>query len=270
MFVKLLLTAFLLTIWNASTLNALEVVYAVNAGGDSHNDINKIHYIKDPLMNKTGTHSDYGKNSPIGRVHHDDQYLYQTERYHTKSFSYHLPLVGDGEYGLLLKFSEVFFTEPNQKVFSVVLNRKHTVIRDLDIFSVVGNSVAHDKIVRFKISHGRLYYKDEDSEIQSARIPLRFAKGDQDNPKINAFVLFRGDIQKIPRLPPLKPVEGQEQALAGKDEQEPVEPKVQRERQWKTSGPAHPDPYDDDKFVMLPVFVVIAGLIPILYLLNSM
>lgn len=260
MFLKLLV-AVILTIWNSSQINALQVLYAVNAGGDAHNDISKIHYIPDPLMNRTGTHSEYGRNSPIDRVHQQDQYLYQTERYHTKSFSYQLPLAGDGEYGLVLKFSEVYFTEPNQKVFSVVLNRKHTVIRDLDIFSLVGQNVAHDEIVRFKISHGRLFYKDEESEIRSARIPFRLAKGPQDNPKINAFVLFKGDLRKMPRLPGVAQIDGQAAEVV---------PKVERERQWKRSGPTHPDPYDDDMFVMLPVLFVIGSLVPIFFLLCNM
>ena len=92
----------------------LDVVWAVNCGGDSHSDSNGIRYQKDMLVQ--GIASDYGKNMIIGRISNQDQILYQTERYNTASFAYDIPIQGDGEYILILKFSEVWFTAPNQKV----------------------------------------------------------------------------------------------------------------------------------------------------------
>lgn len=92
----------------------LDVVWAVNCGGDGHTDSNGIRYQKDMLVQ--GIASDYGKNMMIGRINPQDQILYQTERYNTASFAYDIPIQGDGEYILILKFSEVWFTAPNQKV----------------------------------------------------------------------------------------------------------------------------------------------------------
>ena len=43
----------------------------------------------------------------VGRVSQQDQILYQTERYHTATFGYDMPVRGDGDYLLILKFSEV-------------------------------------------------------------------------------------------------------------------------------------------------------------------
>ena len=51
-----------------------------------------------------------------GRVAEDDQILYQTERYHTSTFGYDIPVSEDGWYLLVLKFSEVYFNAPNMKV----------------------------------------------------------------------------------------------------------------------------------------------------------
>ena len=51
-----------------------------------------------------------------GRVPEDDQILYQTERYHTSTFGYDIPVSEDGWYLLVLKFSEVYFNAPNMKV----------------------------------------------------------------------------------------------------------------------------------------------------------
>ena len=93
-----------------------EIVFAVNAGGEAHIDIYGIKYQRDTLHNKVGTASDFGKQLIIGRVPQADQILYQTERYHYATFGYEMPIKGDGDYVLVLKFSEVYFNAPNQKV----------------------------------------------------------------------------------------------------------------------------------------------------------
>ncbi|XP_065355469.1 malectin-B [Calliphora vicina] len=182
--------------------NSLQVIYAVNSGGYDHIDKHSIHYESDPL--NVGTASDYGNHLLIiGRVPEQDEVLYRTERYHTATFGYDLPLEGDGEYALVLKFCEVYFNEPNMKIFDVVLNRKHEVVSNLDIFAQVGRGTAHDEYVYFTVTRGKLHYKDEISDIRNNIVRLEFIKGSYDNPKINAFVLFKGDVNRIPKLKPL-------------------------------------------------------------------
>ena len=56
----------------------------------------------------------------------------------------------------VLKFSEVYFNAPGQKVFDVVLNNDHSIVSDLDIYSMVGHGVAHDEVIPFTISDGML------------------------------------------------------------------------------------------------------------------
>lgn len=258
-------------------IHAYEVIYAINAGGDSFTDINNIHYDKDPLDDKIGTASDFGKQLVIGRVPEYDESLYQTERYHTSSFGYDIPIAGDGEYTLVLKFSEVYFNAPNMKVFDVMLNNEHTVIEKLDIFKQVGKAIAHDEYIHFTISRGRLYYKEEESEIRGNRIRVEFIKGNRDNPKINALILFKGDMESIPKLPPLEEFGEQldpsiqmpdlsdpQTAQIHKRDTEPETPQKAR----KTSGPKQQDPYAlDDSSVMLPVFIAIGAFIPLLFCL---
>lgn len=106
----------------------LEVIYAINAGGDSHTDSNGIRYARDPLMGKVGTSSDYGKQLLIGRVNGNDQILYQTERYHHNTFGYDIPIQEDGEYVMILKFSEVYFNSHNMKV----IFKKYNLFRNVD------------------------------------------------------------------------------------------------------------------------------------------
>ena len=91
-----------------------EVVFAVNCGGPDHTDLNGVHYQADKLG--IGTASDFGKQLSIGRVAPLDQILYQTERYHLSNFAYDIPIKEDGDYVLVLKFSEVYFQGPKLKV----------------------------------------------------------------------------------------------------------------------------------------------------------
>ncbi|XP_017032131.1 malectin [Drosophila kikkawai] len=178
----------------------LKVIYAVNAGGEEHTDRNGIQYDADPLKG-IGIASDYGKHLlMIGRVQEQDEVLYRTERYHTTTFGYDLPSDGDGDYALIMKFCEVYFDAPQKKVFDVLLNRKHTVVRQLDIYDQVGRGSAHDEIVYFKINNGRLNYEGEVSDVRNGRLRLDFIKGALDNPKINAFALLKGDVSQVPRL----------------------------------------------------------------------
>lgn len=242
-----------------------KVIYAVNCGGDEHTDSNGIKYEKDSL--KIGTASDYGRNlQSIGRVPQTDEIIYQTERYHTSTFGYEIPLAGDGDYVLVLKFSEVYFNSANSKVFDIVLNADHQILSDLDIFGSVGKGVAHDEYIYFSVSRNRLYFKEEESEIRGGKIRVEFIKGYRDNPKINAIVLIKGsDVNNIPKLPPLsdapEPVE--ENTIPAVEEEKPV---ISKPR--KTSGPKIESPYSTmDDQLMISIFVGIVLFIPLLFCL---
>lgn len=262
-----LITLFIAHFSTVHCTKPLQVIYAVNAGGDEHIDKSGIHYEADPLRGKIGTESAYGKTLlMIGRVPQPDEILYQTERYHTATFGYDIPVSGDGEYALILKFCEVYFNAPNMKVFDVVLNGDHTVIADLDIFQQVGKGTAHDEYILFTISRGRLYYKEEESEIRGGKIRIEFIKGVKDNPKINAFALLKGDIDRIPRLPPIASEEVPGVMEAESIREEVIEKPSNKPR--KTSGPKQPNPYSmDDSSIMLPVFIAIGAFIPLLFCL---
>lgn len=110
-FVLIVLNAFV-----ASAFNPNQVIFAINAGGDVHVDSLGIRYDKDPLHNRVGVSSDYGKSLVIRRVPEKDYELYQVERYHHNSFGYEVPIIEDGDYVLVLKFCEVYFNSRNSKV----------------------------------------------------------------------------------------------------------------------------------------------------------
>lgn len=109
---------YLLLILHIPKVLCLEVIYAINSGGEAHTDSYGIRYERDPLMGKVGTASDYGKQLIIGRINTMDQIIYQTERYHHSTFGYDIPISEDGDFVMILKFCEVYFNSPNMKVSS--------------------------------------------------------------------------------------------------------------------------------------------------------
>ena len=63
-----------------------------------------------------------------------------------------MPVDVNGLFVLTLKFSEVYFDRPGQKIFSVLLN-DHTIIKNLDVFKKVGKNAAYDEQVEFRVSN---------------------------------------------------------------------------------------------------------------------
>ncbi|KAG0713349.1 Malectin [Chionoecetes opilio] len=244
------------------------------AGGEAHIDVYGVRYEKDPLTGKVGTASDFGKQLVIGRVPPGDQVLYQTERYHHSTFGYEIPLKGDGDYVLVLKFSEVYFNAPDQKVFDVALNGDVTVVPALDIFLRVGRGVAHDEYVPFSVAGSTLVVGGQESALKSTKVKVEFVK--------NCTDVLHSLATDVPKLPPL-PREEELETEVEEPRQTATLPntntnnnnnnnnqnsKQQQPAKRRPSGPRTPDPYAaDDTSSMLPVFVAIGAAIPILFCL---
>jgi len=126
------------------------VIFGVNAGGEGHVDVNGVNYQKDPL--KIGIASDYGKHLlAVGRVHPNDQVLYQTERYHHSTFGYDVPIVEDGPYVMVLKFCEVYFNAPNMKVTTTTI-KDSVCLLQVKLLQNFGISLMHFNVSRFLTS----------------------------------------------------------------------------------------------------------------------
>nr|CAG4644049.1 EOG090X081J [Lepidurus arcticus] len=239
-----------------------KIIYAVNAGGDSHTDIFGIHYEADNL--NVGTASDYGTHLlNIGRIPQADGILYQTERYHTSTFGYDIPITQDGDYVLVLKFCEVYFTAPNMKVFDVVLNGVHTIVSYLDIFEKVGRGIAYDEYIPFRVQKGKVMVNNEESDLANKKIRVEFIKGYRDNPKVNAIFVMKGKLEDVPKLPPMPSDEEEIDDIPNKVE----EPKADAKKR-KPSGPRASDPYAaDQSSSMIPIFVAVGCFLPVLFCL---
>ncbi|PIO75500.1 hypothetical protein TELCIR_02459, partial [Teladorsagia circumcincta] len=239
-------------------------------------------------QNPVGIVSDYGSRYIFPNVPLEDRKLYETERYHNGDLTYTFDIAKDGEYVIVLKFSEVYFQSSGQKVFHVHVNDL-PVKRNLDIFRESGaTGVAYDlyidvSIKKKEITIGDLI-GDIDRELQIRLIPV------MDNPKINAIAVLTGTSATLPSPP--APVEQQQREASRRrsrkgvvdededdyDEQESYSPQVHRERDDEASsdpsvasGPRTPDPFNDKNdnvFVYLGVALVC--LLPVVAFLMHM
>ncbi|KRY77266.1 Malectin [Trichinella pseudospiralis] len=266
---------FILSILDATFTSyaAGEVIDAINAvyhsnmqklskfvGGPAHIDDFGVQYREDPLEGVIGISSDYGKRFIIERVSPSDQILYQTERYHTKSFEYEIRIPEEGDYVLVLKFSEVYFNAPGQKVFDVALNDK-VVIKRLDIFSLVGQGVAHDEYVPFRSSSSHF----------NGKLKIRFIHIGIDNPKVNALYVLRGTVEDVPQLhdADISLEKRSDSIEAVMEEVDHFSDDTLGSSEKYASGPKLQDPYaqQDQSQYLLPFLVILACFFPILYCL---
>ena len=98
----------------------------------------------------------------------------------------------------MLKFSEQYFAEPHMKVFNVQIG-DHTVIRDLDIWGKCGAKLLpHDEFISLRTQRGELFVngqKVKDAINSQGSLHIRFQKGKADNPKVNAILLVKGNVE---------------------------------------------------------------------------
>lgn len=149
---KYFILAFLISIVNISKtkeINKDNVIIGINCGGEEFEGHDGVIYQEDNYFNK-GTPSDYGIQYEIS--HTKDEELYQTERWADGDLTYSIPFDAlPGKYIVILKFSEVYFSSVDEKVFDIALGSK-IIINDLDIYERVGKAKAHDEYIEFSIN----------------------------------------------------------------------------------------------------------------------
>ena len=178
-----------------SKLNPSNVEIAINCGGPEFRTKGGVTYQKDKYFNG-GEASDFGTNSDIKNT--KDKEIYQTERWSTEDLVYNIPLKKEGKYVLVLKFSEVYFNNKNEKVFDFKFGDE-TILENIDIYSKVGKNNAYDEFIEFELKNKQIYVEgkqlkngyDEDNKT----IKITFVKKDIDNPKVNALLIIRGTLK---------------------------------------------------------------------------
>jgi hypothetical protein len=143
------------------------VVFAINSGGASFQASNGITYEAD-------------KNFSGGRISQttsaiantSDDVLYQSERYGT--FGYAIP-VTNGTYEITFKFAEIYQKSSGARKFDIFAEGTE-VIKNLDIFAIVGRNTKYDVVRTINVSDGVL-------NIQT--------RTDVNNAKISAFHIIK-------------------------------------------------------------------------------
>merc|ERR1719473_2176470 len=141
-----------------SDAGASDVVFALNAGGPVFKDPNfDFTYESDLDTDNKASPLGIAANTPLEiiRAPSEYQHLYQTERYAMETFGYDIPTPEDGDYTLILRFSEVYWTHAKGKVFDVALEGL-SVVKDLDIYDTAGRGVAHDEYAEISVKDGVL------------------------------------------------------------------------------------------------------------------
>jgi hypothetical protein len=137
-----------------------EVMWTVNAGGPKYTDGQGIIY-KGHTQFSTG----YGYTTPAAIAGTTDDRLYQSERW--GDFSYAIP-VANGDYLVTLKFAEIFWMQPGQRVFNVLMEGVK-VISNLDLVATVGPNKAYDVTLPVHVTDGHLNIKFK-SVVDNAKV----------------------------------------------------------------------------------------------------
>jgi hypothetical protein len=172
------------------------VHWAINAGGKELLASDKIMY--GPGVKRQ---DDVTEGHPIDLISPRDAPLFLNIFEDEESFDYKVSVPREGNFLLVIKWAEIDeYVHSGDRIMDVVLNGKHKVIRNLDIFKRVGSFAAHFEYVYFSIIDNKLYYKDEVSRIEYGKITIDFVKN-KGKPFVSAMVLFEGKVEVIPRLP---------------------------------------------------------------------
>ena len=175
-------------------VNKQKVLFAISAGAEkAYTDDAGISFMPDSSEFVEGGQSTSG----CGMNHwpFENMFLYHSERW-GENFSYKLPmsLKKDGQYTLVLRFSECYFWEPGMKVFDVKIGDK-TVVKNVDPFLVAGGKLAPgDLFLDVRVSNGKLTINGDPIKggVKSDKLIIEFNKGKADNPKVNAIMLIEG------------------------------------------------------------------------------
>ncbi|MGB3777281.1 MAG: malectin domain-containing carbohydrate-binding protein [Tunicatimonas sp.] len=147
-------------------------LYAINAGGPAYTATDGTEFSADQLVSGGRT---FTSSAAISGT--DDDPIYRSERY--GNFTYELP-VANGNYQVTLLFAEIYFNEPNKRVFDVSLEGQEQV-SNLDVFSAVGKNAAYSVTETVEVTDGSLTI-DFSADINNAKLSGVLVGGVTANP----------------------------------------------------------------------------------------
>ena len=137
----------------------------VHAGGGGYTDV--LNQAWSPDNSFAGGNT---ANTTSNIANTSDPALYQTERYGSFSYQFTVP---NGNYNVLLKFAEIYWTSTGQRIFNVSINGTQ-VLTNFDIVASAGGAF-------------RALDKAFPTAVTGGLITIQFSTGTADLPKISAI-----------------------------------------------------------------------------------
>lgn len=155
----------------ASSEAVMTVPIRINAGGPAQTTPDGIRWDADKGF--SGGQAFAGMSAPVSGSRTPS--LYQTIRFAKGDFDYSFN-VANGKYIVTLKFAEIYYINPGQRVFSVAINGQPVLTQFDMIVAAGGSKKAIDKPFPVEVTNGR--------------IAIHFTKI-VDNPQINAIEIVK-------------------------------------------------------------------------------
>ncbi|MGB3588339.1 MAG: malectin domain-containing carbohydrate-binding protein, partial [Tunicatimonas sp.] len=143
------------------------ILYAINSGGAAYTADDGTEFTADQLVSGGKT---YKSNAGISGT--TDDFVYQSERY--GNFTYQLP-VSNGTYEITLLLAEVYFNDPNKRLFDIEIEGNEEV-SNLDLYATVGKNVAYQITNTVEVTDGSLSLTFS-ADINNAKLAGLVVKG---------------------------------------------------------------------------------------------
>ncbi len=145
----------------------------VNCGGNQYVDNNNHTWNADQVYASGGWGYDnggsYSTSNSISNT--SNETLYQSERHSMNSYKFDVP---NGTYHVTLKFAEIYYNAPGERVFNVLMENQ-IVLQNFDIYAAAGQYTAIDKDFYVNVGDGQLN--------------IDFVPVGTSDPKVNAIVI---------------------------------------------------------------------------------
>lgn len=151
------------------------VLYAINSGGAAFTATDGTEFVADQLVSGGKT---YTSNAGISGT--TDDFIYQSERY--GNFTYELP-VTNGTYEITLLLAEIYFNDPNKRVFDVAIEGDEQM-SNLDLYAVVGKNAAYQITKTVEVTDGGLSLAFS-AEINNAKLAGLVVTGSETTPTVD-------------------------------------------------------------------------------------
>lgn len=165
------------------------VVYAINSGGVAYTAADGTVFSGDRLVSGGSTYT-----SSAGISSTEDDLIYRSERY--GNFTYELPIT-NGTYEVTLLLAEIYFNEPNKRVFDVSLEGQEQ-LSDLDLYAVTGKNAAYSVTKTVVVTDGSLTISFS-ATINNAKLSGLLVRGADAEPPTGT-VAVSGELRKWHKL----------------------------------------------------------------------